>query len=71
MRLEPIDAATTKKMNQKVDIVSDVLGGDTISLDARKSYDDNQDKITYKWESMNNLGFKEARIQKLGSEFLR
>ena len=66
MRLEPIDAATKEKMNQKVDIVFDVLGGDTISLDARKSYDDNQDKITYKWESMNNLGFKEASDTEIG-----
>ena len=66
MRLEPIDAATKEKMNQKVDIVFDVLGGDTISLDARKSYDDNQDKISYKWESMNNLDFKTASDTEIG-----
>jgi len=53
-------------MNQKVDIVFDVLGGDTISLDARKSYDDNQDKISYKWESMNNLGFAGASDTEIG-----
>jgi len=42
------------------------LGGDTISLDARKSYDDNQDKISYKWESMNNLGFAGASDTEIG-----
>ena len=66
MRLEPVDAASKEKMNQKVDIVFDVLGGDTISLDARKSYDDNQDKISYKWESMNNLGFAGASDTEIG-----
>jgi hypothetical protein len=66
MRLESIDAASKEKMNQKVDIVFDVLGGDTISLDARKSYDDNQDKISYKWESMNNLDFKAASDTEIG-----
>ena len=66
MRLEPIDAATKEKMNLKVDIVFDVLGGDTISLDARKSYDDNQDKISFKWESMNNLEFKTASESEIG-----
>ena len=66
MRLESIDAASKEKMNQKVDIVFDVLGGDTISLDARKSYDDNQDKISYKWESMNNLDFKTASDTEIG-----
>ena len=66
MRLDPIDAASKEKMSQKVDIVFDVLGGDTISLDARKSYDDNQDKISYKWESMNNLGFAGASDTEIG-----
>ena len=66
MRLDPIDAAAKEKMNQKVDIVFDVLGGDTISLDARKSYDDNQDKISYKWESMNNLDFKGTSDTEIG-----
>ena len=66
MRLDPIDAASKEKMNQKVDIVFDVLGGDTISLDARKSYDDNQDKISYKWESMNNLDFKGTSDTEIG-----
>ena len=66
MRLDPIDAASKEKMSQKVDIVFDVLGGDTISLDARKSYDDNQDKISYKWESMNNLDFKGASDTEIG-----
>jgi hypothetical protein len=66
MRLEPIDAASMEKMSQKVDIVFDVLGGDTISLDARKSYDDNQDKISYKWESMNNLDFKGVSDTEIG-----
>lgn len=66
MRLDPIDAASKEKMNQKVDVVFDVLGGDTISLDARKSYDDNQDKISYKWESMNNLEYKEANETEIG-----
>ena len=66
MRLEPIDAATKEKMNLKVDIVFDVLGGDTISLDARKSYDDNQDKISFKWESMNNLEFKATSESEIG-----
>ena len=66
MRLESIDAASKEKINQKVDIVFDVLGGDTISLDSRKSYDDNQDKISYKWESMNNLEFKQASDSEIG-----
>jgi len=66
MRLDPLDDASKEKMNQKVDIIFDVLGGDTISLDARKSYDDNQDKISYKWESMNNLDFKEASDTEIG-----
>ena len=66
MRLDPIDAASKEKMSQKVDIVFDVLGGDTISLDARKSYDDNQDKISYKWESMNNLDFNGASDTEIG-----
>ena len=42
------------------------MGGDTISLDARKSYDDNQDKISYKWESMNNLDFKGTSDTEIG-----
>ena len=66
MRLEPIDEASKEKMNQKVDIVFDVLGGDTISLDSRKSYDDNQDKISYQWESMNNLEYKQVSDSEIG-----
>ena len=57
MVLNPVDATAQQKLNQKVDLLIAAPSGDTLALDARKSYDDNQDKISFKWASMSNIDF--------------
>ena len=66
MRLSPTDAASQQQLDQKVDLVFTVSSGDTLSLDARKSRDDNQDKISYKWVSMSNVDIKQQTETAIG-----
>ena len=66
MRLNPVDATAQQKLNQKVDLLLDAASGDTLALDARKSYDDNQDKISFKWVSMSAVDFKQDTETAIG-----
>jgi len=66
MRLNPVDATAQQKLNQKVDLLLAAPSGDTLALDARKSYDDNQDKISFKWASMSAIDFKQQNETAIG-----
>ena len=66
MRLNPVDETAQQKLNQKVDLLLAVPSGDTLALDARKSYDDNQDKISFKWASMSAINFKQENETAIG-----
>ena len=66
MRLSPLDAMTQQKLNQKVDLLLAVASGDTLSLEARKSYDENQDKISFNWASMSAVDFKQQNETAIG-----
>ena len=66
MRLNPVDATAQQKLSQKVDLLLAAASGDTLALDARKSYDDNQDKISFKWASMSAVDFKQQNETAIG-----
>ena len=66
MVLNPVDATAQQKLNQKVDLLIAAASGDTLVLDSRKSYDDNQDKISFKWASMSNMDFKQQNETAIG-----
>ena len=66
MVLNPVDATAQQKLNQKVDLLLAAASGDTLVLDSRKSYDDNQDKISFKWASMSNMDFKQQNETAIG-----
>ena len=66
MRLSPIDATAQQKMSQKVDLLLDAASGDTLSLEARKSYDENKDKISFSWDSMSGVNFKDQNKTAIG-----
>ena len=66
MRLNPVDETAQQKLNQKVDLLLAAASGDTLALDARKSYDDNQDKISFKWASMSAINFKQENETAIG-----
>jgi len=66
MRLNPVDETAQQKLNQKVDLLLAALSGDTLALDARKSHDDNQDKISFKWASMSAIDFKQQNETAIG-----
>ena len=66
MRLNPVDATAQQKLSQKVDLLLAAASGDTLALDARKSYDDNQDKISFKWASMSAMAFKQQNETAIG-----
>jgi len=66
MRLNPVDATAQQKLSQKVDLLLAAASGDTLALDARKSYDDNQDKISFKWASMSAVAFKQQNETAIG-----
>ena len=66
MRLNPVDETAQQKLNQKVDLLLAAASGDTLALDARKSYDDNQDKISFKWASMSAMDFKQQNETAIG-----
>ena len=66
MRLNPVDETAQQKLNQKVDLLLAVPSGDTLALDARKSHDDNQDKISFKWASMSAINFKQENETAIG-----
>ena len=66
MRLSPVDATAQQKMTQKVDLLFSAASGDTLALDARKSYDENQDKISFKWASMSAVDFKQQNETAIG-----
>ena len=66
MLLSPTDAASQQKLNQKVDLLLTASSGDTLSLEARKSYDENQDKISFKWASMSAVDFKQQNETAIG-----
>jgi len=66
MRLNPVDATAQQKLNQKVDLLLVAASGDTLALDARKSYDDNQDKISFKWASMSAMDFEQQNETAIG-----
>ena len=66
MRLSPIDAKAQQKLSQKVDLLLDAASGDTLSLEARKSYDENKDKISFTWASMSDVDFKQQNQTAIG-----
>jgi hypothetical protein len=66
MRLNPVDATAQQKLSQKVDLLLAAASGDTLALDARKSYDDNQDKISFKWASMSAMDFEQQNETAIG-----
>jgi len=66
MRLNPVDATAQQKMTQKVDLLLAAASGDTLALDARKSYDENKDKISFSWDSMSGVDFKEQNKTAIG-----
>ena len=66
MRLSPIDATAQQKLSQKVDLLLNAASGDTLSLEARKSYDENQDKISFSWASMSGVDFKQLNETAVG-----
>ena len=66
MLLSPVDATAQQKMSQKVDLLFDAVSGDTLSLEARKSYDENKDKISFSWESMSGVDFKDQNKTAIG-----
>jgi len=66
MRLSPIDATAQQKMSQKVDLLLEAASGDTLSLEARKSYDENKDKISFSWDSMSGVNFKDQNKTAIG-----
>jgi len=66
MRLMPIDAEAQQKLTQKVDLLLDAASGDTLSLDARKSYDENKDKISFKWASMSDVDYEQQNQTAIG-----
>ena len=66
MLLSPIDASAQQKLSQKVDLLLDAAGGDTLSLEARKSYDLNKDKISFNWSSMSDVDFKQDNQTAIG-----
>jgi len=66
MLLSPIDASAQQKLSQKVDLLLDAASGDTLSLEARKSYDVNKDKISFNWSSMSDVDFKQDNQTAIG-----
>ena len=66
MLLSPVDATAQQKMSQKVDLLFDAVSGDTLSLEARKSYDENKDKISFSWDSMSGVDFKDQNKTAIG-----
>jgi len=66
MRLSPVDATAQQKMTQKLDLLFAAASGDTLALDARKSYDENQDKISFKWASMSAVDFQQQNETAIG-----
>ena len=66
MRLSAVDAKAQQKLSQKVDLLLDAASGDTLSLEARKSYDENKDKISFTWASMSDVDFKQQNQTSIG-----
>ena len=66
MRLSVVDAKAQQKLSQKVDLLLDAASGDTLSLEARKSYDENKDKISFTWASMSDVDFKQQNQTSIG-----
>ena len=66
IRLSAVDAKAQQKLSQKVDLLLDAASGDTLSLEARKSYDENKDKISFTWASMSDVDFKQQNQTSIG-----
>ena len=66
MLLSPVGATAQQKMSQKVDLLFDAVSGDSLSLEARKSYDENKDKISFSWDSMIGVDLKDQNKTAIG-----